>query len=105
MALVTLKRGDSFSFTAKFTDASGVVMTGIADSLRCQIRDKVDTLIDELIITETDTPGKYLFKSLGTTQYPIRTLYFDIQYNDLITGIITSTPMYEISVRRDITHE
>lgn len=58
MALVKLKRGDTFAFTADFADAADIPMTGITDRLRSQIRDSNNKLIAEMTVTETDTPGQ-----------------------------------------------
>lgn len=104
MALVKLKRGDTFAFTSTFTDGAGLPLTGIANKLRSQIRNVDDILIKELDITETEVDGTYLFQVLDTKDFPIEQLKFDIQYTGF-DGVIDSTPTYIIKVEEDITHD
>ncbi len=100
--MITLKRGDTFSFSTNLTDNLGNILTGITSNLRCQIRDISDKLISEMIIEETDTNGEYIFKVDDTNNFPIQNLYFDIEYID--QDITISSETFEIEVVKDVTH-
>ena len=96
-----LKRGETFAFYANITDDDGTPVTGLADKLRSQIRTSLDKLVVELMITETQVPGQYLFEAGPTDTWPIGTLYIDIRkYNG---GRIISSPTFRIICEREIT--
>lgn len=100
--MITLKRGDTFSFSTNLTDNIGNILTGITSNLKCQIRDSMDRLVSEMTIEETDTPGEYIFKVDDTINFPIQILYFDIEYID--QDITVSSETFEIEVVKDVTH-
>ena len=103
MENVTIKRGDSFNFSAAITDDSDVAISGIASKLKCQIRDLDGNLITEMTITEGGTAGTYIFRSGDTSNWAAdEKLYCDIQYTDA-DGIIASTETFGITVREDVT--
>lgn len=101
--LSPFKRGDTFSFIAAIASTSGTPLTGAASNLLCQIRNKVDKLYSDLTITETSTPGSYLFITNDTLDWTCGTdLYLDIQYT--VGGIVTSSETIIIPVEKDVTH-
>lgn len=96
------KRGDTFSFYANIKDLDGKPITGASEKLKCQVRDSLDNLKSELLITEElDTLGKYLFRATDTSNWPITTLNMDIQFND--EGIISSSETISVTVIKDVT--
>lgn len=103
MALVKLKRGDTFSFSANFTDAANLPLLGVASRLKGQVRDVSDKLLADMVVIEKDG-GEYLFQVLNTDNWPIRTLYFDVQYTHT-DGSVESSPTYTIAVEKDVTHD
>ena len=103
MQTIAVKRGDSFGFSNTVSDTNGPI-TGIANRLKCQLRDSPrGKLIEEMAITESGTPGTYIFRAGDTTTWPT-IVYFDIQYTNA-DGIIKSTETYCLSIGEDVTHE
>lgn len=103
--LGTIKRGDSFSFTAELKDSvTSAALTGIADKLKCQGRRYTyDTLITELTITETETLGTYLFSAASTADWVVGwKIAFDIEYTS--DGKVSSSETFLADVEADITH-
>jgi hypothetical protein len=100
--LPSIKRGDTFSFIASLKDSAGEPLTGVASKLKSQVRNKADVLYSELIITETEILGNYLFKAPDTSAYPTGTeLYLDIEYTN--DGTITSSETIAVPVVKDVT--
>ena len=105
-SLGTIKRGDTFAFTAGLKDAAtGDALTGAAGSLRCQGREYMtDNLITELVITETETLGIYLFATDSTDEWcPGSKILFDIQYSS--DGKVSSTETFSVDIESDVTHD
>ncbi len=101
--LSSFKRGDTFSFIAAIASTSGTPLTGAASDLLCQIRNKADKLYCDLTITETQTPGSYLFITSDTLDWPCGVdLYLDIQYTT--GGTVSSSETIIIPVEKDVTH-
>ena len=101
----TIKRGDNFSFTAEIKDGTtGAALTGAADKLRCQGRHYISRmLLAELTVTETVTPGTYLFTASSVNEWEAGTrLLFDIEYTS--EGVVSSSETFAITVEEDITH-
>lgn len=100
--LPTTKTGDTFAFIATIKDEAGVPIVGKAHLLKSQVRNYKDELIAELIISETETPGNYLFKALDTADWPLNEeLRTDIQYTD--NEIVTSSETIMIPMAKDVT--
>ena len=97
------KRGDSFILTAAATDESDVAQSITGWTIRCQIRDKRDNLISEAVVTVTNAAGG-LYKMVvsDTTDWPLETLYADIEYTT-DAGQIVSTADFTIEVLKDRT--
>lgn len=103
MENVKIKRGDTADFSATLTDSLGAAITGKATNLKCQFRDVDGNLVKELTVSESDTPGTYIFRAGDTSGYPAgEQLYCDIQYTDA-DGIVSSTDTFSITVREDVT--
>lgn len=103
MEIIKIKRGDTFGFSMALTDNANTPITGKAANLKCQIRDRSNTLVDEMAITESDTLGTYLFRAKATTEWTSAMFfYFDIQYTDA-DGIVTSSPTVTIELGEDVT--
>lgn len=101
MAIPVIKKGDTFSFTAVFEEASAP-QTGIADKLKSQVRDPYDKLVVELVISETVILGTYLFTTAESTEdWPEGQLRCDIQYAD--SGLVTSSETFYFNVVKDVT--
>lgn len=102
----TVKRGDTFGFTVEMRDGpTGGALVGAADKLRCQGRyDWFGEVLVEMNITETDTPGTYVFRTDSTAGWrPGKTVLFDIEYND--GGVVSSTQTFTVKVEADITYD
>ena len=107
----TVKRGDSFSFTASLVNIvtteplTTAPMTGVASKLRCQGRySSLGGLVTELAVEEIEVAGTYLFSAVSTNDWAAgRTLYFDIEYTS--DGTVVSTETFSVIIEGDITHE
>lgn len=99
--MLTIKRGDTFAFFANITNEAGAALVTDITNLKSQVRDIKDVLITELVIAPTETPGRYLFTSTDTSDWPITKLLMDIQINE--GGQISSSQTVEISVTKDVT--
>ncbi|MDD3039750.1 hypothetical protein [Bacteroides sp.] len=100
MEQIIIKRGDTFDFSCILTDDAGTPLSGKALNIKCEIRDVEKTLLKSFTITESDTPGTYLFRS-GTADWQKRQAYMDIQYTE--DGIIVSSETILIVLREDVT--
>ncbi len=100
MSVPTIKKGNTFAFTAVFDDNGPV--TGIANKLKAQVRDPFDKLLAELQISETGTQGTYLFRAEQNTEdWPIGQLLCDIQYSE--NDVVTSSETFYFNVVKDVT--
>lgn len=97
-----LKRGGTLAFYAALKDESGNPITGSTAYLTSQIRTRSDKLIDTFTITETDTPGTYLFKAGDTSAYPLGELDMDIKFSN---GSVSFSGDYTMTIVRPQTHE
>ena len=109
VSLGTLKRGDTFSFTADIVDnVSHLPLSGIAKNLTCHGKyTGYDTVLVNMVITETTTPGTYLFfvSSEETKLWRANTnVLFDIEYA-VATDPVSSTDTLSLYVMEDITRE
>lgn len=102
--LGNIKRGDTFAFYANLTDSTGTPVDIEASKIKCQVRDRRDVLIAELSVTATETEGKYLLTTQHDTEdWPVETLYMDIQITD--GDAVNSSETINFIVEKDITHE
>jgi len=106
MYTLTVKRGDTLSVIVARQDEDGNPLTGDALKLRSQIRNSNDQLLASFTITETSTPGEYLFEVAPsvTLTFPLGRLDWDIEYNSG-TGYIKSTETLTIRVDKDVTRD
>lgn len=100
MKEITIKRGDTFGFSLTLS-AADVVLEGKASNFKCQIRDCNKALISEVAITESDTPGIYLFRAGDTSSWVKSKFYMDIQYIE--DGITVSTETVMITIVNEVT--
>lgn len=94
MAAITIKRGDTYIYIAKF---EGLMVS----ELRSQIRNKLGRHIADVVISETSLPGTFIFVVADTKDWPVGVLYTDIETSP--RGIKKSTVTLEINVLRDVT--
>lgn len=101
--MVYIKRGDTLTIQVVRKDSEGTPQTGQTEFLSSQIRDSNDILIAEFTIEESEVLGTYLFTvdSAETANFPVETLYFDIELNDGAT--IESTDTVLLIVKKDVT--
>jgi len=98
---MVIKRGDTLAFYLFFKDESGAGV--VRDNVFCQLRTRSDVLIKELVITPTATVGKYLATAGDTTDYPIGTLFSDVEVRD--GDVVTSSATFNISIVKGVTRE
>jgi hypothetical protein len=103
--MIELKRGDTLAFLVKRKTPNGAPMSGDAEKLRAQVRDKEGVLMAEFGITETEELGTYLFSIPATTTaiWKPSIYQFDIEYQD--GGIVTSSQTMEIKLIKDVTRD
>lgn len=97
------KRGNFFSIDCQYTDSKNTPLSLENITIKAQIRNSSDRLVDELIVTPIDLPiGKYRLTSADTSKWQIGVLNFDIQYT-LSDGKVTSTDTVSITCLKDET--
>ena len=104
MYTLELTRGDTLSVIVVRKDENGNALTGDASMLRSQIRTPSDNLVGSFTITETSTPGEYLFEvaSSITNTFPLGRLEWDIEYNNG-SGYVKSSETLTIRVDKGVT--
>jgi CRISPR/Cas system type I-B associated protein Csh2 (Cas7 group RAMP superfamily) len=103
---ITIKRGDTLTLQCQYTDANGVPLSLADYAIKSQIRDALDTLIAEFIVTVTDEiNGRYTLSLADVDVLPVnkKDVYFDIEYR--LNDVVVSTATESILVVKDITHE
>ena len=101
----TIKRGDTFSFTAEIKDSvTSLALTGAASKLKCYGRHYLtNQLITELTVIEK-TSGIYLFSADSTADWEVGVkILFDVEYTS--DGMTSSSETFSVNVEEDITHE
>lgn len=101
--LKTIKPGDTFAFYANIEDDAGTPLAGLADTMKCQIRNSIDELIADVGITETQIPGQYLFEVQDTTLWPVGVLYTDIRFANGDRVKLTET--LKIKIVKEVTKD
>lgn len=96
-----IKRGDTLAFYVNFKDASGEPIA--YENIKCQIRRLDGTLLSELVITETETTGRYLFYAGATDDFGLGSYESDIQV--VVDDKVISSETFIIDVDKDITRE
>ena len=101
--MLSIKRGDTLAFIVRRKNEDNTPRVGEASKLKSQIRTSKDVLLAELIITETETPGDYLFKvnAIETSLWLPGTYNCDIQFTD--NEIVQSSDTFNIVVSKDVT--
>lgn len=100
-----MKRGDTFNVSGTLTvTENGATVTDLTGYTgAAQVRDGNDSLISTLTFTWLDasTASAQIVAS-DTTDWPVETLYFDVQLTTP-AGDVISTDTARIRVSRDIT--
>lgn len=100
----TIKKGEMLIFTADLVDTvTDLPAIGLADKLKCQGRYSVNgSVITDLVISETENPGTYMFKSGSSESWIPGLLLLDIKYDiPGLTPIHTET--FCITIEEGIT--
>lgn len=103
--LSPIKRGDSFVLACIYKQ-DGVPTNVDQYTIRAQVRDSSDNLVQELSISkanQTANPGAFAMSAGPTPTWPIDLLRCDIQFSEEQT--IRSTQTFYIPVEEDITHD
>jgi hypothetical protein len=103
-SLGIIKRGELLIFTAGLVDtATGNAATGLAGRISCHGKYSADgPVIVTLIVTETEIPGTYMFKSDSPVSWMDGLVLFDIKYDiPGVTPIHTET--FSVTVEGAIT--
>jgi hypothetical protein len=99
--LPSLKRGDTCQLFLELYNDMDMPLSGEVSKLKAQIRDINGAYISEFVITETETPGRYLLDCEDSSVFPFGYIYSDIMYHD---GDFTShTETIRILVEEGVT--
>lgn len=100
-----IKRGDSFILACTYRQNNAP--TSVEQfSIRAQVRDSSDNLVQELSVTKADqslNPGVFVLSAGIISGWPIDLLRCDIQFSEEQT--IRSTQTFYIPVEEDVTHD
>ena len=116
MTNLRIKRGDTFEALCQAVGDHVVTANSGTDyitenvefditawTIRCEVRDASDVLVENLIVTKTEPlRGFYKLTATNTKVWPLGTLYTDIEYTDA-AGKVISTETWTITVSKDIT--
>ena len=103
MTTLSIKRGDTFLYTASLSDDAGPTnITGW--TIASQVRDDNDALVATLNVTVTNAAlGQFTVRHDDTSAWPAR-LVWDLQYTDA-AGVVRSTETIVLSVMADVTRQ
>ena len=101
MQELSLKKGDTFIFTATFEDESGAPITGQAENMDCSVRTDKNALMGNAVIVETSTAGTYELRIDNTEEWELGDLLMDIKI--VIDGIISRTDTITVACKKEIT--
>lgn len=93
-SLGSIKRGDTFNYYATWEGAA------LAE-LRSHVRTDTGRLLSVVEIYDTETPSTFQLIVPDTTNWPIGTVYTDIER--IVGGVIKSTETLTIDVQKDVT--
>ena len=101
--MITIKKGDTLAFIVRRRDKDNNPLTGDANKLYSQLRNNKDILVADMVITETDVPGDYLFQisSEITKGFDVGQYVFDIEYRD--GNLVKSSETFQVNVIKDVT--
>lgn len=94
MASIKVKRGDTFSYTAKWVGAK-------VTELKSQVRTVGGILVSDVVITASGEADTFLLKVLDTKKWPVGDLVTDIERTSS-SGVLSSDTIY-IKVTKDVT--
>lgn len=100
-----IKRGDSFLMACTYKQ-DGVSTSVQPYTIRAQVRDSSDNLVQELTVEKADqttNPGVFILSAGVISAWPIDLLRCDIQFAEGQT--IRSTQTFYIPVEEDVTHD
>lgn len=103
--LQPIKRGDSFSLACEYKQ-DGVGTSVELYTIRAQVRDSSDNLVQELTVQKADQtthPGVFVLLAGIISSWPIDLLRCDIQFSEEQT--VRSTQTFMIPVEEDVTHD
>ncbi len=103
--LPTIKQGDTFILACTYKQ-DGVATSVENFTIRAQVRDSSDDLVQELTVAkanQTTNPGVFTLAAGLTTSWPIDQLRCDIQFSE--GGTVRSTQTFYIAVEEDVTHD
>lgn len=95
MASIKVKRGDTFSYTAKWVGAN-------VSELKSQVRTVGGILVSDVVITASGEADTFLLKVADTTKWPVGDLVTDIERRT--AGNVLSSDTIYIKVTKDVTH-
>ena len=100
--MISVKKGDTLAFLVRRTNDDGTPRTGEALNLKSQVRNK-DILVGEFTVTETITPGDYLFEISAddTSKWTVGKYNFDIQFTN--GTFVQSSDTFTIVIEKDVT--
>ena len=103
--LPPIKRGDTFELSCVYKQ-DGVAIDVTALTIRSQVRDPFGSLVEELIITQSDQttyPGMFSLAAAAPIAWAAGLLSCDIQFSS--AGLVQSTQTFKIPVIDDVTKE
>lgn len=105
---IKVKRGDTLSIEITIRDATGTVVDLTGAVVTSQVRDSTNTLIEDLLVNETDLlNGRVTISAtdVQTATWAITTetnqLFCDVKR--VLDGRVTRTPTFEIEVEQEVT--
>lgn len=102
--LSPIKRGDTFILACTYKQ-DGVPTSVELFTIRAQVRDSSENLVQELNVAKPDqevSPGVFVLSAGQINDWPLDLLRCDIQFSDE-EGVVRSTQTFYIPVVEDVT--
>lgn len=103
MEKIEIKKGDSFSPLIQVAEDNGSIINIAGWSILSQVRDRLDTLIDTLTVSnKNNSAGTFNLVATNTSNWPVGELFWDIEYTNQ-QGIKVSTETILIKCNKDVS--
>ena len=102
MTTISFKRGDTLSLAGTYK-VEGVASSVSAMTIRSQVKNFSDALVQELTVVKTAGTGTFTLSATAaqTALWDATTLKCDIEFS--LEGVVQSTETFNISVLEDVT--
>lgn len=105
MTTLIFKRGDTFGFSAAYTNANGAALSLDGITVTSQVRraDSNDLVANVTVVVTDEEGGTYTLQVLDTSAWPLTNLVWDIKYAYTASGASVRTETVQIKCVAQVT--